>query len=99
MNIKKAIQRYEKNIRLAMDGEKDFSFRTCRQKCGCLVGIRFDDVALEYGQLRCVRNGYRFKTSMDLGNRLEFMYYPLIRNRESLMLKRERDSALGKIIE
>ena len=45
MNIKKAIQRYEQNMRLAMDGEKDFSFITCRQKCGCLVGIRFDDVA------------------------------------------------------
>ncbi len=26
MNIKKAIQRYEQNIRLAIDGEKDFSF-------------------------------------------------------------------------
>jgi hypothetical protein len=98
MNKKRAIQIYEKNIEMAMDGAKRFSFIECRQGCRCVVGIRFEEVELEFGQLRCVRNGHRFKTSIDLGNRLEFLYYPLVSNHERLRLGWERESALEGIL-
>jgi hypothetical protein len=97
MTKKRAIQIYEKNIETAMDGSKRFSFILCNHGCECIVGIRFDDVELEYGQLRSARNGHRFKTSIDLGNRLEYLYYPLISNHERLKLRWEREATLESI--
>ena len=98
MNMKRAIKIYEKNIQMAMDCTKRFSFIKCRQSCRCIVGIKFDEVSLEYGQLKCVRNGHQFKTSIDLGNQLEFLYYPLLREYENIKLSWERNDAIERII-
>ena len=98
MNMKRAIQIYEKNIQMAMDGSKRFSFILCKHGCECIVGIKFDEVSLEWGQLKCVRNGHQFKTSMNLGNHLEFLYYPLLRDYESIKLRWEREDTLESII-
>ena len=98
MTKKRAIQIYEKNIQMAMDGTKRFSFIKCKQSCRCIVGIKFDEVSLEYGELKCVRNGYQFKTSMNLGNQLEFLYYPLIREYENIKLGWERNDTLERIV-
>ncbi len=99
MTKKSAINRYKKNIQEAMEGKKRFSIVHCRQSCKCYVGIRFDDVILEYGQMRCVRNGHLFKMSIDLGNELEFMYYPLLRMHDELKRKWEREDALNSILD
>lgn len=98
MNMKRAIQIYEKNIQMAMNGTKRFLFIECQHGCRCIVGIKFDEVLLEYGQLKCVRNGYQFKTSMNLGNQLEFLYYPLIREYDNIKLGWERNDTLEKIV-
>jgi hypothetical protein len=98
MTKKRAIQIYEKNIQMAMDDTKRFSFIKCQQSCRCIVGIKFDEVSLEYGQLKCVRNGHQFKTSINLGNQLEFLYYPLLREYENIKLGWERNDTLEKIV-
>lgn len=98
MNMKRAIQIYEKNIQMSIDGSKRFSFILCNHGCECIVGIKFDEVSLEWGQLKCVRNGHQFKTSMNLGNHLESLYYPLLRDYESIKLRWEREDTLESII-
>lgn len=98
MTKRSAINRYKKNIQDALDGKKRFRFIHCKDKCRCIVGIRFDDLALEYGQLRCVRNGHLFKMSINLGNDLEYMYYPLHRMHEELKRQWERDDALVELL-
>lgn len=98
MNIKRTISKYKSNIEAALEGRKRFSLIECKHGCRCIVGIKFDDVALEYGELRCVRNGYRFKTSIDLGNSLEFLYYPLIKVNEQLQKAWDREDILNETL-
>ena len=99
MNIKRAISTYKSNIEAALEGRKRFSLIECNHGCRCVVGIKFDDVALEYGELRCVRNGYRFKTPINLGNSLEWLYYPLIKANGELQKAWDREDRLSETLD
>ena len=98
MTKRGAINRYKNNIKEAHEGNKRFSMIYCKQGCQCYVGIRFDDVLLLYGQLKCVRNGHWFKMSMDLGNELEYMYWSLPQKYDQFKKKWEREDSLNNIL-
>jgi hypothetical protein len=97
MNIRSAIKEYKQNINLTLNGEKDFKFIYCDMSCNCIVGIKWDDMSFFYGRLK-VKNGFRFKLSMNLENSLEFFYYPIIKNYDEIKTKLDRDKKLKELI-
>jgi hypothetical protein len=49
------------------------------------------------GQLK-VKNGFKFKLSMNLENSLESFYYDIIKNYEDIKTKLDRDKKLNNIL-
>jgi hypothetical protein len=97
MNISSAIKEYKQNIELTLNGEKDFQFIYCDMPCHCIVGIKWCDMSFGNGQLK-VKNGFKFKLSMNLENSLESFYYSIIKNYDEIKTKLDRDRKLNNIL-
>jgi hypothetical protein len=78
MNIHKAIEKYKDNVDKSLSGEIKYELIRCKLPCGCIIGIKWDDMKFENHILTAGKNKYPFKLSMDLGNYLEGLYYKLI---------------------
>jgi hypothetical protein len=96
MNIRTAIKEYKQNIELTLNGEKDFKFVNCDMSCNCIIGIRWNDMSFVYGRLK-VKNGFEFKLSMNLENRLESFYYAIIKNYDEIKTKLDREKRLKEL--
>lgn len=85
MNIKGAIDLYKKNITESLDHMKEFTMIGCNRssnpnepnRCGCVQGLKWDNLEFKDQRLK-VKNGYKFRLSVDLSNELEGMFMVLI---------------------
>lgn len=96
MNIRTTIKRYKENIELTLNGEKDFQFIHCDMSCNCIIGIKWDNMSFVYSQLK-VKNGFKFKLSMELANSLESFYYAIIKNCDEIQTKLDREKRLNDL--
>ena len=96
MSLKSTIRKYKENINLSLDGEKDFQFIHCKMSCRCIVGIKWDNLKFCYGDIT-THTGFEYKLSMNLGNSLEFLYYPIIKNCDEIKTKIDREKQLNKL--
>lgn len=77
MRLKKAIEVYRQNIEKSMKGELDYKLIGCGSLgCGCISGIKWEGMKFDCGNLTV--GNYKFKLSLELGNKLEWEFNKLI---------------------
>lgn len=76
MNIKRAIELYKDNMYNSLYNMKEFTAIGCgwhkenQFNCGCIRKIQWDNLSIDNNFI-ILKNGYKFKLSVDLGNLLE----------------------------